>query len=672
MPWDCEGCGARSPDDVSACPACGHQKTAWTVVQDQTRALVLTRKKLEVKRGAAAAPLDAPPAWDSLEAVEADEAPVVSKLALRELLAKGRLPAPTNVLLARLSPGGERTPVLSITIGYAGQAQETLERPQTTPEGLASAGSFVVPVLLVFGEGESPAIDGVEVVDVSEGGATHGIAPEVELAAFRRPPVSLPTRAAKTPPPPAIVAAGALFPFDSAFPTPGIEDAARAVTAIAREHPTTRFAVFGHADPAGSKGYNKKLSDRRAQAVVAMLTGDAALLTELAKDDDWGPLPYKAMLRVLGCDPGPIVAGDGANQQRAVREFQVGWNLGHFHSSTAPRATPDLAEDGDLGPKSKAAIIDAYVRELAIGFPAERLLAPKGARASGCSEFNQVSDVAVNNRRVVIAVLEEGQAPAPADFPCREGKSSACPLDSEPGPQGPACPFYRQWVDEARAERPLLFPLWDSAWLADAEDSSRVHLSAVTTLSDGPATFTVLRCSRAAPEGADSTDGAPPPDVGPTLAVIAGVVSHGVAFATWTPPAGEHPFDLETWRLPGEIDPAAWDDLAALASDEMLPDAHPLSSESLARLRALAPPVFRVEALRDGVTVWGDSGPPGVRADRLRIFGRTGDVVALASDGSHVHLVVGEDGSVEVEDERAAEDVLVLALLGGRETEATT
>lgn len=660
MPWDCEGCGVQSPDDLRVCPACGHQKSAWTVVQDQTRALVLPRKKLEVRRGVSAVPLAAAPAWDGLEAVDAEEAPVSSKVAVRDLLRGGRLPAPKDVLLARLSPGGEKSPVLSITIGYAGQAQETLERPQTTPAGLPSTGSFVVPVVLVFGEGDSPVIDGVEVVDVSEAGATHGVAPEVELAAFRRPPVSLPTRPAAPPPPPAIVAAGALFPFDSAFPTPGIEDAARAATAVARAHPTTRFAVFGHADPAGSKGYNKKLSDRRAQAVVAMLTGDVALLSEVAKDDDWGPLPYKAMLRVLGCDPGPLVAGDGANQQRAVREFQVGWNLGYFHSDAAPRTGADLAEDGDLGPKSKAALIDAYVRELAIGFPADRLLAPAGSRASGCSEFNQVSDVAVHNRRVVIAVLEEGQAPAPADFPCREGKSSACPVDSE----RPSCPFYRRHVDEARAERPILFPLWDSAWLPDAEDPSRVHLSAITTLTDGPATFTVLRCSRAAPTGADSSGGEPPPDLGPTLAVLQGVVTHGVAFATWTPPAADHPFDLETWRLPGEIDPAAWDDLDRLASDEMLSDDHPLSSERLAGLRALAPPVFRVEVVRDGVTVWADSGPPGVRADRLRIFGRTGDVVALASDGSHVHLVVGEDGQVEVQDERAPEDVLVLALLG--------
>jgi peptidoglycan-associated lipoprotein len=68
------------------------------------------------------------------------------------------------------------------------------------------------------------------------------------------------------------------FEFDSADLR--AEDTAlldRFATVVQKYYPDAVVTVEGFADPAGSRSYNKRLSERRAETVASYLTGDAGL-----------------------------------------------------------------------------------------------------------------------------------------------------------------------------------------------------------------------------------------------------------------------------------------------------------------------------------------------------------------------------------------------------------
>lgn len=65
----------------------------------------------------------------------------------------------------------------------------------------------------------------------------------------------------------------ALFDFDKAILKPNGKKALDALVGDAKAVTVTKIVIEGHADSIGTDAYNQKLSERRAQAVKAYLTG---------------------------------------------------------------------------------------------------------------------------------------------------------------------------------------------------------------------------------------------------------------------------------------------------------------------------------------------------------------------------------------------------------------
>jgi len=391
---------------------------------------------------------------------------------------------------------------------------------------------------------------------------------------------------------------GGCFPFDSSFPGPGVAEFlghARAAAASDRARP---LGVFGHADATGDLAHNKVLSDRRAKAVYALLTGDLALFDEVAEAEGWPLACYQAMLRGLGCNPGAIDGETGALTDAAVAAFQHEYGRDVYHRDGPARAHPPLDATGTLDDATRAALRDAYVAYHSVRLPADRFLGP---RCSGCSELNPVSDTGRENRRVTIAIWGS-EAPDAGAFPCVEGDVSACPSE------GGACKFYRAHVGDQPLPADMIIPFYDFEWIRTP--TGNVHLSALTPLADtNDVRISVFRCTDEPPAEMDSSEGGPRPAPGEKLAELPGLVRSGVAYALWTPPPCLDPDDVATWYLDGDDAPEG------------------------AHEGAWAPPVFLVES----GPYWALSGPPGLRADRVDVDGE-GDapVIALRNDGTIV------------------------------------
>src|SRR6516164_5543317 len=73
----------------------------------------------------------------------------------------------------------------------------------------------------------------------------------------------------------------ARFDFDSSFIRPEAKKELALLAAVVKTQQGSPLSIFGHADPTGSDDYNKVLSGRRARAVHALLTRDAARWEEL-------------------------------------------------------------------------------------------------------------------------------------------------------------------------------------------------------------------------------------------------------------------------------------------------------------------------------------------------------------------------------------------------------
>ena len=640
MPWTCPNpdCAHDVTSDVRTCPSCGLEKDSWTLVPDQTRQMTLpaNRKSFVVLRGASdrSQPEGAP--IGELEAAKV--VPVVSQAVLRQL-AKGQRPSDDKLLVVRLFPAREPTPVITLRASPPQDDEREFEFTVERPADLEPNGSVDVPFLVVHGVGEVPAFQGLRVLDLTGVDPSGELVPELEFEALGRQPRELPTRLLSAPPLDCIGFPGGTFGHDDSFPRPEVEHHMLGIIEVLEEHPEVKVGVFAHASAKGSKAYNKKLSDRRARALLALLTHDHDVFSKVAEEESWANTHYKAMLRALGCNPCEIDTAMGPNSATAVRAFQEEFNADVFHPQEfdgAPtRIHGDLDPDGALGPLTKAALREAYVVRVAPLSPPltlDRIVGPKDLHVSGCSELNALSPDATpgQNRRATLALYPGDEVPQ--SFPCKAGDVSACPVDSG-GHR--TCSFYRETVNEPEASNEDTVLFWDSEWQAGHGGQGRVHLSALSSLDDDTElAFTVYRSEGAPPlDEPNSNTRAELPPEGKLLGKATGRVTHGVAHCRYVHPEDEDPFDVTNW-LPPPSDHT--DEFLDLDPDGEFPS-HLTPEAELEQLQ-IQPPLFRMDASNGR---WGVSVTPGVRVARLRFpeaDGRWG--AGWRPDGESIGFVV--------------------------------
>lgn len=190
MPWKCSNDHLIPLDDLQICPECGQAKTAWSVVLDQTRTLVLAkRKKLECRRGQSVATSDGAPnlhvgvSWHPTE-----EAAVLSKAAARERMDRGLLPDANDILCVRMHPPKKaKRWGLSLAVNFEKKAilEHAFEFEQE-PDRLGDEGYFAAHFVCVHGPEEAGdlAFPFVHVLDVTD--ATElGHAPQLTVEGVR-------------------------------------------------------------------------------------------------------------------------------------------------------------------------------------------------------------------------------------------------------------------------------------------------------------------------------------------------------------------------------------------------------------------------------------------------------------------------------------------------------
>lgn len=482
-----------------------------------------------------------------------------------------------------------------ITGEAAGALGEMLSDPVTgTPE------RGVVQVVWTPPEGFAPSAEGrllredaergpVPVFRVSHADADSGQA-AMQCAPF-------PRRATA-----ATVPAG-VFGFDSAFPRPGIWSSLQGFPELLADG-VEGVVAFGHTDAVGSESYNKHLADRRARAVAALVRSDLAAVAEIAQEEGWGTDAYQAMLRAVGCDPGPPDGDAGEMTDAAIRAFQRGYPRGLFIDPDFPRDGPELEESGSLDEATKDAILEAYVHHLGLGL---KNLPSVGQAFAGCGEFNRLSDEAPENRRVTLAVFQE----LPDErLPCTEGDETQCAVDRSDGAR--RCSFYREQVLEP--EEPVAVPeFFDDHWMPTP--SLRASMSVLTSLPDDtPVTFTVYRSGPVKPPMTLSSfyDDVVPDGL-EEIVKIEGRVLHGIAFAVWEGDDEFHPFDEATWVHAPSVAPLREGFDERCASLDFLLEQMDLLRDGT-RYR---PPVFLIE----GGGAWLLSRPPGRRIRGLEVRG---------------------------------------------------
>lgn len=147
---------------------------------------------------------------------------------------------------------------------------------------------------------------------------------------------------------------GDAFPFGTSFLMPQALKMLKRRLADYRkllidEHPEYRFTIFGHTDSEGGDRYNKELSGRRAETVIAFVLQMADKWEFLYNEEKWGPQIIKVILRALGesADAGTVgmyTAGGGAVGRRRslflryMRHSDYSIDDGYFFTNDALRS----------------------------------------------------------------------------------------------------------------------------------------------------------------------------------------------------------------------------------------------------------------------------------------------------------------------------------------------
>jgi hypothetical protein len=421
----------------------------------------------------------------------------------------------------------------------------------------------------------------------------------------------------------------AIFGSASALPMPAVADVvARAVETCDRDR-SARIGFFAHCDIDGSVAANKDLSDRRAQAVFAMVTGDWPLFERALASEPLPAARAQALLRALGCNPTAIDGEPGEQTALAIRAFRRGYNDDAWHDEGRSRAYGDLEDGSTLDDATCKALLDAYHAEYSGRLDPGRAYGP---RYAGCSEFNRLGESQADHRRITLVVYGN-DAPLAGDFPCTMHDSGACKIDGGAGDKPHfTCKFYRDRIGEVNVDHELT-PFWDFAWLRTL--TNKAHLSALTCLPDADNVEFIIARGRSSLDAEECGRGEPP-TASTVVAKLRGVIRDGVAYALWAF-GDEDPFDVEAWfrkAAPGAL------------------------------LREFEPFYFMIA----GQGFWGKSAPPSYRLSEMTLGGAPDrdTSLALRTDGTLLLLRATESSGVAAESDPQSKNLRIAALTGLR------
>lgn len=334
---------------------------------------------------------------------------------------------------------------------------------------------------------------------------------------------------------PSVAASYAGFAPDLSFPGPAVLSALKhehrafdgVHTLAQRLQNGAKLQVFGHTDATGSESDNKTVSDRRAECVLALLTCDVDRVVNIARDEEWGLDVQQVMLRALGCDPGPIDGQTGDLTRAAVETFQQTYLDGAFYEEGESQRRPGLVIDGDLGPNTAAALVEAYVSRFSPRLPHGAFV--QKAPANGCAFHNPViaPDCATNRR--VSLVIHATPLAYPESTPCTSGEAMACPALDTGALQ--RCMWFYEHVFETPFEEAghhHFLPSWLKL------ENGNYMLSVLTTVPDAePVEFQVFAAKQPADGSALPDPSVHLYDIGPP---VTSQPVHGVAQVVWEPP----------------------------------------------------------------------------------------------------------------------------------------
>ena len=124
------------------------------------------------------------------------------------------------------------------------------------------------------------------------------------------------------------------------------------------KYPDRSILVMGHADTSGKPVLNRRLTEARGKAVVALLVGDRQLFSEAVEEfnreeDSATVLRYAARTRGWDCE---VPDKNKTATTEEIKGFQIGYNQAKLGEA--------LSVDGDIGPKTRAAWFDLYESDL--------------------------------------------------------------------------------------------------------------------------------------------------------------------------------------------------------------------------------------------------------------------------------------------------------------------
>ncbi|MBK7399282.1 MAG: OmpA family protein [Myxococcales bacterium] len=188
---------------------------------------------------------------------------------------------------------------------------------------------------------------------------------------------------------------GMHFDTNKCFLRPSAMNGIRQVVAVYKANPTGKLLILGHTDTTADDDYNLDLSVERAEAIKAYLKDDVAAWEAWfgegkPKQKRWGDGEVAQMIKPLPCE-------------QTVAGFQ-GW-------SNENKGT-DLKVDGIVGPKTRKALIEAYM-----ALDGTTLPEAIEAVTHGCGEFFPRTDegdefgkdgvAAEENRRVEMYCFDD-------------------------------------------------------------------------------------------------------------------------------------------------------------------------------------------------------------------------------------------------------------------------